>query len=108
METEPPLSQWGAPEWLVFPFLGAGFLLLVPLPALRLVAVNLFLVLGLVYFFQGLAVVAALYERFRLPGFLRLLGFLIAFMNPVFLVVTLVGLLDLWLDFRRLHRPRES
>lgn len=108
METEPPLSQWGAPEWLVFPFLGAGFLLLVPLPALRLVAVNLFLVLGLVYFFQGLAVVAALYERFRLPGFLRLLGFLIAFMNPVFLVVTLVGLLDLWLDFRRLHQPRES
>jgi len=51
---------------------------------------------------------AALYERFHFPGFLRLLGFLIAFMNPVFLVVTLVGLLDLWLDFRRLNQPRES
>ncbi len=107
-EMEPPLYQWGAPEWLIFPFLAAGFLLLAPLPALRLVAVNLLLVLGLVYFFQGLAVMAALYERFHLPGFLRLLGFLIAFMNPVFLVVTLVGLLDLWLDFRRLNRPRES
>jgi hypothetical protein len=108
MDLEPPLDQWSAPEWLIFPFLAAGFLLLVPVAALRLAAVNLVLILGLVYFFQGLAVMAALYERFRLPGFLRLLGFLIAFMNPVFLVVTLVGLLDLWLDFRRLHRPRES
>lgn len=108
MELEPPLYQWGAPEWLIFPFLAAGFLLLAPVPAVRLVAVNLLLVLGLIYFFQGLAVMAALYERFHLPGFLRLLGFLIAFMNPVFLVVTLVGLLDLWLDFRKLNQPRES
>jgi len=108
LDPEIPLSQWGAPEWLIFPFLAAGFLLLVPVPGLRLVGLNLILVLGLVYFFQGLAVAAALFERLQLPGFLKLLFFLIAFMNPVFLLVTLVGLLDLWLDFRRLDRPRES
>lgn len=108
MPPEVPLHHWSAPEWLIFPFLAAGFLLLAPVPLIRLAAVNFLLVLGLVYFFQGLAVVAALFERFHLPGFLRLVGFLIAFMNPVFLMVTLVGLLDLWLDFRRLNRLRES
>jgi hypothetical protein len=30
------------------------------------------------------------------------------FLNPVFFVIITLGLMDLWLDFRRLHRPKES
>lgn len=107
-ELEVPLTQWFTPEWLIFVFLAAGFLLLVPVPLVRLTGLNLVLILGFLYFFQGLAVVASFFERFHLPWFLRLMGYLMAFMNPIFLLVVLVGLLDLWLDFRRLQRPRES
>ncbi len=107
-ELEVPLTQWHNPEWVIFLFLAAGFLLLVPVSLVRLVSLNLLLILGFLYFFQGLAVLAAFFERFHLPWFLRLMGYLMAFMNPLFLLVMLVGLLDLWLDFRRLQQPRES
>jgi len=30
------------------------------------------------------------------------------FLNPVFFVIITLGLIDLWLDFRRLHCPKET
>jgi uncharacterized protein YybS (DUF2232 family) len=107
-EPKPPLSQWEAPEWLIFPLLGAGFLLLVPVSAMRLGGLNLLLVLAVVYFSQGLAVVATWFHRLGLPRVLRMIGYPLMFLNPVFFVIITLGLMDLWLDFRRLHRPKES
>lgn len=107
-EMEPPLSRWVAPEWLIFPLLGAGFLLLVPVAAVRFVGLNLLLVLALFYFAQGLAVVATWFQRLGLPRVLRIIGYPLMFLNPVFFVIITLGLMDLWLDFRRLHRPKES
>jgi hypothetical protein len=42
------------------------------------------------------------------PVFLRLLGYPLLFMNPLFFLIILLGLMDLWLDFRRLNRPRDA
>lgn len=103
-----PLSQWNNPEWLIFVFLITGFLLLAPVQSLRLISLNLLLLLGFLYFCQGVAVVAAIFQRFRVPLFLRLLGYPLLFMNPLFFVIIILGLTDLWLDFRRLHQPRDA
>jgi uncharacterized protein YybS (DUF2232 family) len=105
---EPPLYQWVTPEWLVFLLLGTGFLLLAPVSALRFVCQNLLLVLAVLYFAQGLAVVATWFHRLGLPRPLRMIGYPLMFLNPVFVVIITLGLMDLWLDFRRLHRPKES
>ena len=106
---EAPLSGWAAPEWLIFPFLAAGFAMLVPVPGVSLAAFNLFLILGFVYFGQGVAVLAATLQRLRAPLLLRGVGYFLIFMNPLLmLLVMLLGLLDLWLDFRRLGKPREA
>lgn len=107
-EPDVPLSQWANPEWLIFLFLTAGFLLLVPVSAVRLVSLNVFMVTGLLYFYQGLAVIAALFQRFHLPWFLKLMGYALMFLNPLFILVLTLGLLDLWLDFRRLSQSLES
>ncbi|MEJ2671919.1 MAG: DUF2232 domain-containing protein [Deltaproteobacteria bacterium] len=107
-EPEPPLYHWVAPEWLVFPLLGAGFLLLVPVTGASFVGLNLLLILGVLYFAQGLAVVATWFHRLGLPRVLRIIGYPLMFLNPVFFVIITLGLMDLWLDFRRLHRPKES
>jgi len=104
----PPLYEWSNPEWLIFFFLGAGFLALVPLQGLRLICLNLLLVLSFLYFCQGVAVVAALFQRYNAPGALRLLGYALLFMNPLFFLVIILGLMDLWLDFRRLHQPKNA
>jgi uncharacterized protein YybS (DUF2232 family) len=107
-QPDPPLYNWVAPEWLIFPLLGAGVLLLVPVTAVRFVGLNLLLVLAVLYFAQGLAVVATWFHRLGLPRALRMIGYPLMFLNPVFFVIITLGLIDLWLDFRRLHRPKES
>ncbi len=105
---EPPLFFWAAPEWLIFVVLGTGFLLLIPVSGLRSLSLNLLLVLALLYFCQGVAVVAAWFHRFSLPRFMRMIGYPLLFLNPFFFLIITLGLLDLWLDFRRLHRPRDA
>jgi uncharacterized protein YybS (DUF2232 family) len=104
-----PLTHWASPEWLVFFLVAAGgFALLAPLAWIRQAGLNLLLVMGFVYFCQGMAVMAALLQRYQVPWTLRGLGYVLAFMNPLMIVVMILGLVDLWLDFRRLQPPREA
>ena len=105
---DPPLYLWAAPEWLIFVLLGAGFLLLVPLGGARFFGLNLLMVVAVIYFCQGVAVVATWFHRLGLPRLLRMIGYPLLFLNPFFFVIITLGLLDLWLDFRRLHQPKDA
>jgi uncharacterized protein YybS (DUF2232 family) len=107
-EPDPPLYHWAAPEWLIFVLLVAGFLLLVPVTGARFVGLNLLMVVGVLYFCQGVAVVATWFHRLRLPRLLRIVGYPLLFFNPFFFVIITLGLMDLWLDFRRLHKPKDA
>ena len=105
---EPPLYHWSTPEWLIFPVLAAGFLLLVPVYFVRLLSLNLLVVLSLLYFCQGVAVIATWFQRYRLPRPLRGIGYILMFLHPLFVVVIIIGLVDIWLDFRRLHQAVDA
>jgi hypothetical protein len=105
---DPPLYLWAAPEWLIFVLLGAGFLLLVPVTGARFFGLNLLMVVAVLYFCQGVAVVATWFNRLGLPRLLRMIGYPLLFLNPFFFVIITLGLLDLWLDFRRLHQPKDA
>ncbi len=107
-EAEPPLYHWVAPEWLIFVMLGAGFLLLVPVTGARFFGLNLLMVVAVLYFCQGVAVVATWFHRLGLPRLLRMIGYPLMFLNPFFFVIITLGLMDLWLDFRRLHQPKDA
>jgi uncharacterized protein YybS (DUF2232 family) len=101
-----PLACWEAPGWLVFVLIGAGFLLLVPNQAVQMTGVNVVLICSLIYFFQGLAILAFSFRRFQIPRFFRWFAYLLLVMvKPAMLVVIIMGVIDLWLDFRHLHRP---
>jgi uncharacterized protein YybS (DUF2232 family) len=101
-----PLACWEAPGWLIFVLIGAGFFLLVPNQVMQMTGVNVLLVCSLVYFFQGLAILAYSFRRFQVPWFFRWTVYLLLiFLKPAMLLVILIGLIDLWLDFRQLHRP---
>ncbi|MGO8761571.1 MAG: DUF2232 domain-containing protein [Desulfobaccales bacterium] len=107
-EADPPLYHWAAPEWLIFVLLGAGCLLLVPVAGAGFFGLNLLIVVAVLYFCQGVAVVATWFHRLGLPRLLRMIGYPLLFLNPFcFLIITL-GLMDLWLDFRRLHQPKDA
>jgi hypothetical protein len=106
-EPDPPLYHWMVPEWLIFALLAGGFLLLVPVTGLRFLGLNLIMVVALFYFGQGMAVVATWFHRLGLPRPLRVVGYPLLFLNPFFFVIIALGLMDLWLDFRRLHQPKD-
>ena len=107
-EADPPLYHWAAPEWLIFVLLGAGFLLLVPVAGARFFGLNLLMVVAVLYFCQGVAVVATWFHRLGLPRLLRMIGYPLLFLNPFFFLIITLGLMDLWLDFRRLHQPKDA
>lgn len=68
-------------------------------PALELVAVNAMNVCMVLFFFQGIAVVGRLFAAVRMSAFWQTL-FMIVIVLQLFLFVSLLGLLDYWLDFR--------
>lgn len=53
----------------------------------------------LIFFFQGIAVVSRFFETIRMGFFWQFL-FMVLIIVHLFLIVSLVGLLDYWLDFR--------
>lgn len=98
--------QWRLPALMIWLLIAAGFTLLLPLPKLALGGRNVLAVLLPLYFLQGLAVVNCFLQRKSWPPALKGLIYVMVFvLNPLPLVVTGVGVFDLWVDFRR---PRKK
>jgi len=95
--------EWRCPEPFVWFLILSGFSLFLPVSGFRIVALNLFLVSLVFYFFQGLAIVAYYLNHKQVPLVWRGLAYaLIAFEQIFTLLVVGLGLFDLWGDFRRL------
>jgi len=99
------LKTWSAPEGLIWIVIAAGFALIIPLTWVRLPAVNALMVLGLIYFFQGLSVVAYWLNKKGAPAFFKILCYtLIALQQYLTLIVAAVGLFDVWFNFRKIDK----
>jgi len=94
--------QWKLPEQMVWGVIVAGFSLVIPWPPLKIAALNVLIALLPLYFLQGLAIVAAFLVKRNLPPFIRgMVYVLIVILNPLPLLVTAMGVFDLWVDFRK-------
>jgi uncharacterized protein YybS (DUF2232 family) len=99
------LNEWKSPEPLVWFVIASGILLLVPNKGLKLLGVNGLIILMMVYFFQGIAIVSFYFEKKLFPRFLRgILYSLIAIQQLLLLLVIAVGFFDVWFDFRRIKK----
>ncbi|HDH96951.1 MAG TPA: DUF2232 domain-containing protein, partial [Proteobacteria bacterium] len=103
------LSVWRAREYLVWPFLAAGFSLLAPRDSvLFLVGLNLFIVATLPFLFQGMAIASFFMKKYGLPRFARALLYILIFSQPWFIILIFVGLADIWADLRKLKGARTA
>ena len=99
-------AAWRLPSTLIWILIAAGFSLLVPLEAVSLVGRNLLVVLLPLYFFQGMAVVNSFLQKKTYPSLVKgLIYLLLLILNPLPIIITCVGVFDLWIDFRR---PRQK
>ena len=97
------LRTWSAPQPLIWAFIATGFGMFAPLPSVALIAANGFVLLLGCYFCQGLAIVSFYLERFRLRRGLRVAMYgLLVTQQILVLLVVVMGVFDLWANFRRL------
>lgn len=108
----PPLEAVDLTPWVVLvPVVGLLFLaasrLVAPAALAQAVGTNLMLIAGTLLFIQGVAVSAALMKRSRMGTGTRIVTYGLLFLLDTLLhVVSVFGLADLWVNFRKL--PREG
>jgi len=104
------LTRWKCPPELVWLLIASGYGTFLVNGAAQWVAANVFAVLLAVYFCQGLVIAEFYMRRWRSPFWV--VGLVYLFIVVEWLLatgVTLLGVFDLWADFRRLNpRPVEE
>jgi len=99
------LTRWKAPEPLVWLVIASGLILIAPLPGLRYPALNALVVLGSIYFLQGLAITSFFLAKWKLPLLMRTLIYaVLALQQFASMATAMVGLFDMWFDFRKMTK----
>tara|TARA_Y100000590_G_scaffold363930_1_gene421906 strand:+ start:944 stop:1891 length:948 start_codon:yes stop_codon:yes gene_type:complete len=100
------LTEWKTPEWFVWPTIMSGALMFFEVqPWITVVSTNLFKILMAFYALQGLSILAFIFDRLNIFGFLRSLIYLMVFLTMMPLLLGL-GFFDLWFDFREKIRRK--
>ncbi len=93
--------SYRTPEPLVWLVIASGFCLLLDHPLLFQGALNILIVTLGLYFIQGLAIIATFFGRFAVSPLMRGIFYVLLFLQPYLAIgVALLGLFDLWLNFR--------
>lgn len=105
----PRLDALDLSPHVLWPFIAAVALLAagrgLDEPMATTVGLNLLLGVRLLLLAQGLGVVSALYRRIGLGGFMRTTGYVLLIIADMILpLVSTVGLVDFWANFRKLSR----
>lgn len=94
-------KKYRNPEPLVWLLIASGFGTLAPSNPVYLASLNVLIVVGALYSVQGFAVISHYFRRLQVPKFIRLLSALFLILQPFMaLVVVVLGVFDLWGDFR--------
>lgn len=96
----PPFREWRLPEHLIWAVIGGGIAVMLPLADVSVTGLNILLICGALYFFQGLAVLAKLFAKWSIPGPLRAFLYAIALVQGAgFIALAVLGIADIWADF---------
>jgi len=95
------LSQWRLPDPLVWVFIVGGMLLFIP-GEMNIVGLNLLIVMVTLYFMQGFEVFNYLSMKWSVPNPIRhLIIFFLIIQGYGFILLAMLGLGDIWADFRK-------
>ncbi len=104
-----PLGRWRLPFSFIWVAIGFAFGLLMDIyffksGSLKLIAINAFIVFAMIYFLQGLAILAFFTVRWALSPLTRIFLYLllVLFFQFVSIFLVVIGFFDSWFDFRRL------
>lgn len=95
------LLEYRVPDYVIWVAMTAFLLTMVSFggKAIAILAVNIVNVAIVLYFFQGLAVLEVFLNSMRAGVFTRVLMYIIL-VGQLLLVLSIIGLIDYWVDFR--------
>ncbi|KXS40953.1 MULTISPECIES: YybS family protein [unclassified Candidatus Frackibacter] len=95
-EEPPPLVEWRFPKYLT-----VGFILGILLINTN-IGKNIYMVFNFIFFIQGLAIAAYYLKRFNISNTLQKIILAILVILPVNQILSFLGILDTWFDYRKL------
>jgi hypothetical protein len=98
-------SKWRLPDWLIWIAIADVALIIAGPGQAAEIAYAIGLGCGLLYFFQGLAVMIHLLDKWKLPLYLRIVIYTVLILQGYSLLfLTVLGIADVWIDFRQSQR----
>ncbi len=95
--------QWALPDKLIWSVIAMGAFILIPVDPLPKIGINCFLLLSIIYCFQGLSITVFLMNKWKVPLLLRSFFYImIVFQSLGTLILLFFGIADIWVDFRKL------
>ncbi len=102
------LNRFKAPDSLVWAVIGFGVLLALPVGPVKYVGINCLIVLLLIYFFQGIAVISFYFQKKESPTFLKVFCYGLIAVQIYFLILVIgLGFFDNWINFRKLETQKK-
>ncbi|OHB32222.1 MAG: hypothetical protein A2X79_08435 [Desulfuromonadaceae bacterium GWB2_53_15] len=88
-------------ELLIWLLIAAGFAQLAATPIITIPALNVLVIITMLYFIQGLAAISAIISRQPFAGVMRVMLYLMLLFQPYLAaLIAAFGIFDLWGDFR--------
>ena len=107
--SERTFAQWICPENLVWGFIAACLALFLGQGLIEDVGLNLFIVMMVIYFAQGMSIAIHFLKTRKVPIFLWLIFFILIFAQPILIgLIAGIGVFDIWVDFRKIRKSLPS
>lgn len=105
----PEYKFWTLPEKLVWILIVSAILVVLPLEPGKTIGLNVLMVSGLLYCFQGIAIMLFYFSKWSVPLFLRTLIYVLLFFQTFGIILLgILGVVDVWTDIRRLDSTEEK
>jgi uncharacterized protein YybS (DUF2232 family) len=90
------------PDHLIWTIILGGMLLFTPAEGLKAIGLNLLIVFGSLYFIQGLSVTTTFFAKWSVPKAVQVFVlFFLIIQAYGFLLLALLGIAEIWADFRK-------
>ncbi len=105
----PEYRFWVLPERLVWVFIIASILVVLPMEPGRTIGLNVLMVSTLLYCFQGISIMLFYFSKWSVPLLLRTLVYVLLFFQTFGIILLgILGVADVWTDLRRLNSTEQE
>lgn len=101
--------EWQLPDKLIWGVIGGAFAMIFFAEPLSIIGLNVLLIWGALYTIQGLAILVSLLGTWAVPAPFRVLIYILVIIQTYgIILLTFVGVADVWADFRKLNKKEET